>query len=775
LEEEKKKYDVKNANMTLVSKKIGEKLLTGWTMLSTSCPQSGCQGTPLMNSPEGDVQMFCVACEQIYEYDRYGTLNTKNKSYDSAAKPAVVAPPPTPLRGSYTASLPIDATENYDTNYFLNMNNAPVLSPYRDNNYYSSTLERYDALGESTYAVSSALKQSNHSGSNTHIDTEDSSSKLSKKLLLGWAMLDRVCTADGCTGNVPLMRDLTGKVRCVECDFDATIDKSSPVKVRTVQPTVATPFSSPTPIIDSPLSSDIISKVSRKVSLGWTVQDNYCMAPECTGNVPLMLDLDGNVRCVQCLNHQTKHALSPVLADIYAEKLSRAGHVSSYENPLSAQQMSSETRAYDSYNYSSSRSPVTPSKVTFSPIVNTETYSIESSTHSSSHSSYFDVDDSSAIKAAQEEFSPHVERTPVIGTPFIDKTTPQFYTAQSPQKSQADDSIQEDPTTPTVGERTPSEFHTVYTLDRSMFTSKPVLPPSPPRPIYDELDISKKMYDKMFAGWIMINKNCKNTACKGTSLMQSTSKQAELVCVCCDAIYKLDDNNNIITVYDPYNQTATTTTITENNHLDDPTSNTTLVNSFPASSLEYIPYIPETKGLSSYQDILDKYASTATTSTNVTTTSTVMTSTYTGSYQDILDKYSPVARNTADNSTTDISIINSSSKQLSTPSKSSNSRSHHETLEVHLTSSATPGSPSTGYQDILDKYLPRSNYGDTREALSVLKAAKGSNGILSALKLKLKNVCNELEDCLNVDEALKLTDLMIKLEQAISMLDSSDK
>jgi len=44
-----------------------------------------------------------------------------------------------------------------------------------------------------------------------------------------------------------------------------------------------------------------------------------------------------------------------------------------------------------------------------------------------------------------------------------------------------------------------------------MFTAKaaavanPLLPS--PRPIYDELDISKKMYDKMFAGWIMMNVN----------------------------------------------------------------------------------------------------------------------------------------------------------------------------------------------------------------------------------------------------------------------------
>jgi len=226
LEEEKKKYDVRNANMTLVSKKIGEKLLTGWTMLSTSCPQTGCQGTPLMDSPEGDVKMLCVACDQTYEYDRYGALNTKdkNKSYEGAAAKTVVVtsavPPPTP---SLEMSISADTggASSYDSKYFLNMNNAPLLPPYRDNNNsYSSSMDSY-GLGDSTYVAnststfslssSSSMMNQSHQYSVTRSD-EDSSNKLSKKLLLGWAMLDRVCTADGCTGNVPLMRDLTGKV-----------------------------------------------------------------------------------------------------------------------------------------------------------------------------------------------------------------------------------------------------------------------------------------------------------------------------------------------------------------------------------------------------------------------------------------------------------------------------------------------------------------------------------------------------------------------------------
>jgi len=91
--------------------------------------------------------------------------------------------------------------------------------------------------------------------------------------------------------------------------------------------------------------------------------------------------------------------------------------------------------------------------------------------------------------------------------------------------------------------------------------------------------------------------------------MQSTNKHAELVCVCCDTVYKLDENNNIITVYDTTTHSTTTGFMNSSTHH----INATQVNLFPASSLEYNPYHPETQRSSnssnctssSYQDKLD--------------------------------------------------------------------------------------------------------------------------------------------------------------------------
>ena len=43
-------------------------------------------------------------------------------------------------------------------------------------------------------------------------DAKDSSEALAAKLMMGWAMLDETCSLEGCSGDVPLMRDKKGLV-----------------------------------------------------------------------------------------------------------------------------------------------------------------------------------------------------------------------------------------------------------------------------------------------------------------------------------------------------------------------------------------------------------------------------------------------------------------------------------------------------------------------------------------------------------------------------------
>lgn len=48
---------------------------------------------------------------------------------------------------------------------------------------------------------------------NNSVRPVDPSEKISQKLLQGWSMLSEVCWSNTCEGTVPLMRDLSGKVR----------------------------------------------------------------------------------------------------------------------------------------------------------------------------------------------------------------------------------------------------------------------------------------------------------------------------------------------------------------------------------------------------------------------------------------------------------------------------------------------------------------------------------------------------------------------------------
>lgn len=165
MEEMKKEYDRRNETRDKVSAKLGERMLAGWTMLGFACPRESCQGTPLMNRKDHD--MVCVACETNYVYSQNGEIVEKKKATDLAAESQLKEKSPTKAGGG----------------------NAPPLSAY-------GTL-----LEDAPFLPS--MFQSRKS---------DPADMLSKKLLMGWAMLEAVC--DGpCNGSVPLMRDKTGTVR----------------------------------------------------------------------------------------------------------------------------------------------------------------------------------------------------------------------------------------------------------------------------------------------------------------------------------------------------------------------------------------------------------------------------------------------------------------------------------------------------------------------------------------------------------------------------------
>jgi uncharacterized Zn finger protein (UPF0148 family) len=180
LEEMKKEYDLKNKKTKDVSAKLGEKMLAGWVLLGDICLNEGCRGTPLMKSKTSP-DMMCVGCDEWYVF-RDQRLEPRDKMPSTAAskKPAASS--------NGTKFSEQQAANNFQG---LDVMNAPFLRPYETN------------------------------------ETMDASEKISKKLLQGWTLLDRVCEG-ACKGAVPLMRNMDGGVVCVVCSDNSSGTKAAP-------------------------------------------------------------------------------------------------------------------------------------------------------------------------------------------------------------------------------------------------------------------------------------------------------------------------------------------------------------------------------------------------------------------------------------------------------------------------------------------------------------------------------------------------------------------
>lgn len=177
-EEMRKEYDRKNKRMEHVSAKLGEHMLQGWTMLGCSCPNSQCSGTPLMSSPDDKLHYICVCCNERFR-----------ESEDGSGELVPLIP--------HVHHEPVIVDDDVDSELVLV-------------NTESATKSNHDAT--------SASYSSLHDISNAPLlpkreEAVDSSTLIAKRLLQGWALLDKLCYSDSCHGSVPLMRDHSGKVR----------------------------------------------------------------------------------------------------------------------------------------------------------------------------------------------------------------------------------------------------------------------------------------------------------------------------------------------------------------------------------------------------------------------------------------------------------------------------------------------------------------------------------------------------------------------------------
>jgi uncharacterized Zn finger protein (UPF0148 family) len=150
------------------SAKLGQRMLQGWTLLGSICPQPECRGTPLMSLRGSN--MICVNCENEYELKtgaivtlkKESCANTKNMTLQSTNSNPSTLPP------------------------LVDLSQAPVLSP--------------SLLSSST---------------TPNFNDEDSSMKISKKMLQGYCLLEKLCPI---CKIVPLVRSNDNIEICVECD-----------------------------------------------------------------------------------------------------------------------------------------------------------------------------------------------------------------------------------------------------------------------------------------------------------------------------------------------------------------------------------------------------------------------------------------------------------------------------------------------------------------------------------------------------------------------------
>ena len=180
-EEARKEYSKKNGNLDAVSKKLGERMMEGWTLLGQTCTDSGCRNTPLMRDRRGF--MICVSC------------NVEYIESDDAYKGIVPRPP----AGSGSQKLVEDSLQGSMSSKVETSGSTP-----------SATFDIDDVpiLDMSTaFGVGKDDSPANTANEISH--------KISRKLMQGWALLDKTCSSAQCVNSVPLVRDKNKQVRSI--------------------------------------------------------------------------------------------------------------------------------------------------------------------------------------------------------------------------------------------------------------------------------------------------------------------------------------------------------------------------------------------------------------------------------------------------------------------------------------------------------------------------------------------------------------------------------
>jgi len=174
-----------------VSKLLGAKLMAGWTMLGSTCPEENC-GCVLMR--DRDQVIHCVSCKKTLTQQPDGSYQLDfNPSASSSS--------------SSSSSSSASAASSSSSSSSIAPVSTPV--PSRTVSSFSSS-----SLPDS-FAPSSSSSSASSSSSSTKASDDEVSQRMGELLLSGWAMLAQDCPQ--CEG-VPLMRNRQGQMKCVSCN-----------------------------------------------------------------------------------------------------------------------------------------------------------------------------------------------------------------------------------------------------------------------------------------------------------------------------------------------------------------------------------------------------------------------------------------------------------------------------------------------------------------------------------------------------------------------------
>eukprot|EP00742_Colponemidia_sp_Colp-10_P007879 GILJ01008497.1.p1 GENE.GILJ01008497.1~~GILJ01008497.1.p1 ORF type:complete len:326 (+),score=54.59 GILJ01008497.1:50-979(+) len=146
---------------------MSKRLLEGWAMLAETCPGPNC-AVPLLKNKAGEI--YCVSCKMNCVLESQVTPNMKIVSPDTPAPPAA----------SVTNVQDVAADE------------------------------------EDGYGWTAPTPEEKAQMEKKRKRTDQTSSKIGQKLLMGWALLSESCSLDDC--GTPLMRDKKGVLVCLGCD-----------------------------------------------------------------------------------------------------------------------------------------------------------------------------------------------------------------------------------------------------------------------------------------------------------------------------------------------------------------------------------------------------------------------------------------------------------------------------------------------------------------------------------------------------------------------------